>query len=540
MKISQLKSLFIVLLAIVSLLSCKKDKRTSVTPTPTPTPVPITGTRNELSKDSLFLYAKDVYLWNDALPTLDVFKPRSFNSSTNQLTNLESELFAISQYKINPTTGKPYEYIVNSSGQQILEPKYSYIEDLVASGKLTFAPNSLASVGLDGQGNDFGLALAAIGTNDNYQIYLRFASPGSPSALAGLGRGDIINKINGTSIGTNFNSEVNLINNALDANTKTTVEIGGVKKNGSTYNLTLTKVKYTSSPIYKDSVYTIGTKKVGYFAYARFSTSENSYKEFDRIFNKFAIAGVTDLVVDLRYNGGGYVSSAQYLINLIAPSSSTGKVMFAQAYNSIMQAGAPAILRNQPARDQSGKIIFSNGRMITYADYDYSIAGNTEKIAKTAGIQNVGKVVFITTGSTASASELVINSLKPYVDVKIVGKTSYGKPVGFSPIRIDKYDVYMSMFSSTNSTGEGNYFAGFTPNSDKTDDVTRDFGNINENCLSAALGYINTGVFPTSSGSNQTMSVRGVATSSATVNVRDVFFPPTFNGMIASPHMKIK
>jgi carboxyl-terminal processing protease len=536
MKINHFKTISVALLLSMAFFACKKDNKATVLPTP----VSSTGTRDELTKDSLFLYAKDVYLWNDALPTYDVFKPRNYNTSGTHLTNFESELFAISQFKINPTTGKPYEYIDGSNGQQALRPKYSFIEDLVASGKLTIVPNQLTSVGLDGQGNDFGVALSATGTNDNYQIYLRFASPGSPSALAGLGRGDIINKINGTSIGTNFNSEVNFINDALDAATKTSVQLGGIKKDGSTYNVTLTKVKYTSSPIYKDSIYTVGSKKIGYFAYARFSNTDNSFVALDNIFSKFVTAGVTDLVVDLRYNGGGYVNTAQHLINLIVPTSQNGKVMFAQAYNSTMQSGAPAILRNQPVRDQSGKIVFSNGKIVTYADYSYTIAANTEKIEKTSGLTNVGKVVFITTGGTASASELVINSLKPYVDVKTVGKTSYGKPVGFSPIRIDKYDVYMSMFSSTNASGDGNYFAGFTPNSEKTDDVTRDFGNISETCLAAALGYINTGVFPSSTASNQTMSIKGVTTSSAVVNVRDVFSPPSFKGMIDYPHIRIK
>ena len=534
MKINHFKSITVALILSMSILACKKDKNTTITPTPTPAPT--LATRDELSKDSLFLYAKAVYLWNDALPAIDVFKPRSFIASSKQLTNLNSELFAITRYKVNPTTNKPYEY----SDAYPDENKYSYIEDLVASGKLTYAPNLQASVGLDGQGNDFGLALSATGSNTDYQIYLRFASPGSPSVLAGLGRGDIINKINGTSIGTNFDSERIFINDALDASKQTSVQLGGVKKNGTTYNVTLTKVKYTSSPIYKDSIYTVGSKKVGYFAFARFSNTDNAFAALDNIFSKFVTAGVTDLVVDLRYNGGGYVSTAQHLINLIVPTAQNGKVMFAQAYNATMQSGAPEILRNQPVRDQSGKIQYSNGRIVTYADYSYSVAGNTEKIEKTSGITNVGKVVFITTGGTASASELVINSLKPYVDVKTVGKTSYGKPVGFSPIRIDKFDVYMSMFSSTNATGEGNYFAGFTPNSEKTDDVTRDFGNISETCLAAALGYINTGVFPSSTASNQTMSIKGVNTSSAIVNVRNVFSPPSFKGMIDVPHTRIK
>jgi len=90
------------------------------------------------------------------------------------------------------------------------------------------------------------------------------------------------------------------------------------------------------------------------------------------------------------------------------------------------------------------------------------------------------------------------------------------------------------MFSSTNSLGQGEYFAGFTPDSQKTDDVTRDFGNTSEICLSSALSYISNGVF-TASTSNQTMSVNGASKSAASVIIKDVFTPQNFKGLIYSP-----
>lgn len=530
---SRIKYLTLVVGCLAILSACKKDKNTPGD-TSTPPPSNTTASRSDLTKDSIFLYAKQVYLWNDALPTYEVFNPRQYNASTSQFTNFESELFAISQLKKDPVTGLAYEYIANSSGVQIRSPKFSYIEDLVASGKITAAPDSKSAVELTGEGNDFGVSLAAIGTNDNYKIYLQYTSPSSPAALAGLGRGDIIDQINGNNIGSNFNSEVNSINQAFDTDTKTTVSIAGVKKSGARYSVTLNKVKYNSSPIYKDTILTVGTKKVGYFAYARFSNNANSVDALNKVFSKFVAGGVTDLVVDLRYNGGGFVSTARHLLNLIAPASINNKTMFAETYNPLMQSGGATILRNQPVRNQSGNFIFSNGRMVTYADYDYSIAGNTFKFEKTGSFNNVGKVVFITTGRTASASELVINSLKPYVDVKIVGRKSFGKPVGFFPIRIDKYDLYLSMFTTANSLGDGNYYAGFNPDSEKADDVTRDFGNPNEVSLSSALSYINSGVF-TSSMSNQTMSINGRSSSSNSLIIKDAFIPKYFSGMIGTP-----
>jgi carboxyl-terminal processing protease len=188
-------------------------------------------------------------------------------------------------------------------------------------------------------------------------------------------------------------------------------------------------------------------------------------------------------------------------------------------------------LKNQPNRDQTGKITGGN----QFQD-DYSLAGNTVKIQKSGTLNNVTKVVFITTGGTASASELVINSLKPYVDVKTVGATSYGKPVGFFPIRIDKYDVYMSSFYSTNSAGQGNYFAGFKPDSEKSDDVSRDFGDPNEISLASALSYLNTGVF-TNSASN-TITVNSVKTQTSQLMFKTIGQPNSFTGMIDDLHKK--
>lgn len=533
MKTQKLKYLTLIIGCLVVFSACKKDKNTAGNTT-TPPPSTTNASRSDLTKDSIFLYAKQVYLWNDALPTYEVFNPRQYNASTTQLTNFESELFAISQLKKDPVSGLAYEYIANASGVQIKAPKFSYIEDLVASGKLTVSPDAKSAVELTGEGNDFGVSLAAIGTNDNYKIYLQYTSPSSPAALAGLGRGDNIDQINGASIGSNFNSEVNSINTAFDTDTKSTITISGLKKSGARYNVILNKVKYTSSPIYKDTILTVGIKKVGYFAYARFSNTANSVETLNAVFNKFVAGGVTDLVIDLRYNGGGFVSTARHLLNLIAPTSLNTKTMFAETYNPLMQSGGATILKNQPIRDQSGNLVYTNGRLATYADYNYSLSGNTFKFEKTGSFNNVSKVVFITSGRTASASELVINSLKPYVDVKIVGKKSYGKPVGFFPIRIDKYDLYLSMFTTANSLGDGNYYAGFTPDSDKADDVTRDFGNPAEISLSSALSYINSGVF-TSSTSNQTMSINGKSNSSGSLVIRDAFVPRYFNGMIGTP-----
>lgn len=500
--------------------ACKKDKvvkNDEITPT---------TNRNELTKDSMFLYAKELYLWNKDLPTYGVFNPRQYNSSTDNLANLENVLFAITRYGINPVTGKAFEY--NPDYPE--ETKYSFLEDLVASGKLTFAPSNIAAVDFNGQGDGFGYSLAIDGNSkSDYKIYFQFVSPGSPCALKGLGRGDYINQINGRTIGTNYDAEIDFIIAAVDQNT---ITIGGKKKDNSSYSYTLTKTKYTSSPIYKDSIYTNGTKKIGYLAYAKFTDENNSKAALTAVFSKFASANVTDLVIDLRYNPGGYVSTAEDLLNLIAPSSLNNKVMFVEAYNETLQSGKASILRNQPIRDQSGKIVYVNGKIANYADNaSYDQASNTTYFSKQGALNNINKVVFITTDNTASASELVINSLKPYLNVKTVGSTSYGKPVGFFPVRIDKYDMYLSSFSTTNSLGEGNYFAGITPDATTADDVKKDFGNTTEASLAAAILYITSDKF-----TNATTSSKVTVNSTQSESFSKSLYTPTgLKGMIDTP-----
>jgi C-terminal processing protease CtpA/Prc len=307
------------------------------------------------------------------------------------------------------------------------------------------------------------------------------------------------------------------------------VTISGTKKDGTAFtNVSLNKAVYSSSPVLKDTVLTQGSKTIGYLAFARFSSAANAQTELSKACEKFSAAKVNNLVIDFRYNGGGYVSTAQYLINLIAPSSLAGQVMFYEQYNPLMQSGQAKILANQPLLDANNKVRYSNGKMVTYANVDYSIAAQTQKFAKNGSLEGITNIVFIVSGGTASASELVINSLKPYMNIKLVGTTTYGKPVGFFPIRLEnRYDVYYSMFQTKNSAGQGEYFSGFTPDAvDTFDDATRDFGDRAENYLAKSIGYIVNNVFAVTS--DKTTTIKGVS-SKILDNIGDEH---EFKGMI--------
>lgn len=455
-------------LGLVFAVSCSKDDDPGSS-------VPATGTRAELSKDSLFLYAEQIYLWHDALPDYTTFAPRSFTSGSSDIDNLRKELLALTQYAVNPDTKRPYEYVSTSSQH----PKYSFVEETDASSS-----GRLAELSLDGTANDFGFALTAVAASD---IRVRYVTPGSPAAKAGIVRGDQLTTLNGVTVNISQENQINaaFINSSMTAGLR--------RRDGTTYSTTLKQGQYTSNLVYKTAVLQAGSKPTGYLALAAFTSLKSSQKALDDAFTKLATAGVTNLVIDLRYNGGGFIETAEYLLNLIISSSHQGKVIYTERYNTLMQQGKAGILSKQLLRDDENKPIPYNNRYATYADVDYSETGNTYHFAKKGSLENIKTVCFIMTEATASASELVANALKPYVDVKIIGSQSYGKPVGFFGITIDQYTVYMTNFQIFNSAGAGDYFGGLAPDIAAADDVTRDFGDANEQCTAAALAYISTG-----------------------------------------------
>lgn len=491
MKINYL--LTVAVAAILTLGACKKN---NIPPPSDPIAPSKTGTRKQLTLDSIFLYAKEIYYWNDKLPTYQSFNPRQYTTLSTDLLNYEKALFEISKYS------NPGEY---KSGYT--SPKFSYIFDKNNKNPTAYAINPTASVDLEGNGNDIGIryAIFTYSNDPGYLFYVGAVYENSPAEKAGIERGYLIKKINGVSFGANFNAEYNALNTALGSSS---MLIEGAKVDGTPFSANIAKSVFKSSPIYKSRIIDAGTKKIGYLAYARFSNQENSEAALTDVVNGFAIGGVTDLIIDLRYNGGGYVNTATHLINLLAPSTAAG-VMFTEYYNASMQAlkpGDPTILANQPLLDGAGKIRYgTNGAILTYANVNYAPSANTISFSKKGNLTGIGRIVFLVSSSTASASELVINCLKPHMNVSVVGQTTYGKPIGFFPITLEnKYDVYFSLFETKNSLGQGGYYEGMVPDlatselivdvSNGIYNVMYDFGDTRDGYLKAALGLIAPGV----------------------------------------------
>ena len=456
--------------------SCKKDAK--INPTTTP-PVVVPATRAELTKDSIYLYAKDTYYWNEPFPTYETFKPRSY--ATNQA--VLDAIIAL------PGTGKPVD-------------KYSFLDDGGVSQQL------------GGVSGDFGFSIFYNGQSPTSDLRIKYVSPNSPAAAKGLKRGYRITKINGrTDISTAVNANIAFVSDAVFGSSST-VSITVEKPGGAVEDVVVTRASYSNNPIFHSSVITVGSKKVGYIVYNSFTT--NSRDALTTKIAEFATAGATELVVDLRYNGGGSVATADVFTNLLAPASLNGTTMYTTFWTKTMQDGKASILANQPLTDANGKLqTFTggvNGKWATYADIDYKPAANRELFAK-IGTAVFSKVYFLVLSGTASASELLINNLKPHLNVQLIGAKTYGKPVGFFAISIDNIDLYMPQFETKNSLNEGGYFTGLPVNFAIPDDVTRDFGDRNEGLLAAALSHSEKGTFTLSKPNNTISSVRKMSAS---------------------------
>jgi len=441
---------------LVSFTSCKK----STTPEPT---------LDADVRDSAYFNSLIYYLWNDKLPDYNNWLAESNASKdlvllSNDKTTFKPRSFADVFALMGGANGIKAYSARNAQGNPL--DRYSFAAtqqewDNVASGS----------------NEGFGFSRSYLNDND---LRVGFVFDQSPMGRAGVQRGWQILRVNNIA-GTAANDQA--IFNALRNNTSVTFEFR--KNDGTTQTIPLTKAAYKANFLLHKSVIETGNKKIGYFVLNDFLGDQNgqaTLQQLETTFNEFKTQGVNELVVDLRYNGGGYVFLSEALANLIAPASAKGRTMYSYRYNQLLTEAFTA--RN---RD-------NNPNNNVPVSFNY----NT-----TAPVLNLTKVVFITTEATASASELLINNLKPYLNVKLVGNKTNGKPVGFPALLIEmsqtdpskNYYVFPIAFQTVNANNQGDYYDGIEVDKRQIDDLSRNFGDPNEACLKEAISYITTGSF---------------------------------------------
>jgi len=350
---------------------------------------------------------------------------------------------------------------------------YSILYDYKTTDRFSWIDSSSANLinQLNGINTVLGIRVTAFYADDakvNVALVIAYVLKGSPAEKNGLKRGDIILSVDDQTItSSNYNSVLQ----------NQTLKLGLGTYNNKVFSstgktVTVTKVELQTNPILQDTVINWAGKKVGYFAYLQFLTSFDD--SLRAVFGRFKDKGVNELVIDLRYNGGGYVTNSDLLTTLIVKdlASKVDKVMNKRQYNDaytkevIKQYGETALLTN------------------------FKMEANN--------ISSLNRVFVLTSTGTASASELIINNLKPFMSVILIGEHTYGKNVGSFTITDNakrwNYGLQPITFKILNSQDQSDYGTvnGFLPDYALTDDILpyKLLGDPNETYLNKALNII--------------------------------------------------
>jgi carboxyl-terminal processing protease len=288
---------------------------------------------------------------------------------------------------------------------------------------------------------------------DEYAI--SFVYDNSPCDNAGIMRGDTLLAINGKTIAE---IENNNLWDTIDGEDKegVVVRLTITKSTGSVLDLILEKAWVNINAVLHYGIIQQDNVKIGYLVFNKFI--ETAESELNTVFSNFKQAGVQELILDLRYNTGGRLWLANYLAGLIA-----GNVVDGQIFN---------------------KLIYNTN----YRVWDYEYLFDPAEHAL-----NLNRVMLISTDQTCSASESVINGLRPFINVVTIGDTTCGKPVGMHGYKI--FDMHISPieFEGQNSLSVGDYYDGISPACYADDDLMKPFGDIEEDSLYEALFYLRNG-----------------------------------------------
>jgi carboxyl-terminal processing protease len=399
------------LIGIISLslfVSCKKEPA-ATTPTVTLTPA--------MARDTLYDIMQDWYYWNTVMPSV-----------------------------IKDDYADPY-LLMDAMRYKPLD-RWSFVADydqFMAEMQGSFVGHGFR-IGLDDANNARIVAIYS----------------GSPLYADSVRRGWIVKTINGTAL-----APILIANDATAYSNLIGPSEAGVtnvfvfqKPDGKEKTVISTKTAFTLNSVMLADTLHLSTGTAGHLVFDAFIAPSGA--ELAAAFAYFSGAGINELILDLRYNSGGYLDIAQELASYIAGSANTGSTFI--------------------------KLIFNNRHLDQNAEYPLLL---------TQYPQTLSKVVVITTRETASASESVMNALTPYMSVISIGDTTNGKPVGMSGGDIGKkYFIAPVTFKYVNKNDQGDFFSGIAPADLVSDDITHDFTDREELCLKAAISYIETGSFP--------------------------------------------
>jgi hypothetical protein len=278
---------------------------------------------------------------------------------------------------------------------------------------------------------------------------------------AGLKRGDYVNVVS--------EDACKIILNRISLND------GSFSERCDYLEFTVDNILGSNSSVLLDSIYEINNKKVGYLCYLEYDGVRDLYKPI----LKFSENQVSELILDLRYNPGGYVSTCRYLCNCIVPISGYGNIFQQCSYNDVL----------------SEQYKNTTGNERTFSYFDFPTPSDKEILGTSLVGLQLKEVYVLTSKHTASASEATIVCLKPYMDVITIGETTVGKGVGSWNISDPKYQYSIQPITMRyyNAKSESTPDDGIVPDIYIPDGYTvskKEIGDVSETLLNAALSLI--------------------------------------------------
>lgn len=344
----------------------------------------------------------------------------------------------------------------------------------------------------------YGVSFKITAPEPRRRVFVTYTEVGSAADQANISRGAEIIAVNGVYL-NNITSQqdVDTINGALypSLGETHTFVIRDLNAN-SDRSVTLTSAKTTETPVYKNQIITQQGKKIAYLVLNTFAVATAEQQLINAV-NSLKNQTIDELILDLRYNGGGYLGISAELGTMIAGDQAVNQIYEEMAFNNKYTSYDP--VTGQPL----APILFPN------AAYGFSAAEGTS-LPKL----NLSKVYILSTGNTASASEALINGLRGIdVEVVLIGENTTGKPYGFYPQDNCGTTYFTIQFKGQNAKGFGDYVDGFVPaqtdngtdrvrGCEVADDLSKGLGDKSENMLSTALHHIQNGSCPTLSITN--------------------------------------
>lgn len=378
-----------------------------------------------------------------ALPVLAQSAPRSC-SVTSQNLFVRDRLFDLYLWAetlpaVDPARFASPEAYLDAVRHRPLDTRFSYVTS-AASSNAFYSDSQFIGFGFSNAVADGGLRVL--------QVF-----PDSPASDVGLRRGDRIVEVDGRRVEDLI--AAGTVSTAFGpAEVGVAVEVAVVDLDGNESRRQMVKRIVTIPTVSLTRVYEVDGRRVGYLFFRNFVRP--SIEALDDAFASLRAAEVSELVLDLRYNGGGLVDVAQHLGSLIGGWQTAGQVFATYAHNE-RNAYRDTTLRFE-ALDREAPVL--------------------------------SRVIAITSRSSASASELVLNALSPFMPVVLIGDTTYGKPVGQYLIEFCDKVLAPVAFSMRNANGEGAFFDGLPVTCAAADGVDRELGDPEEASLAEALHYV--------------------------------------------------